>query len=55
MDSGLITQGEYRITTLTKGSEGRIYTSPKAHNLNADHELRHTHLWNVARKKIHET
>jgi hypothetical protein len=43
VDSGLFTQREYRITALTKGSDGRTYKSSKAHSLNMDHELRHTH------------
>jgi len=54
--SGSITQREYRISALTKGSDGRICTSPKGYSLNVYHEMRHTHtLMEQGAEKIHET
>ena len=48
---------QYRITALTKGSDGRTYMSPTGYSLKVDHEMRHTHthththLWNKAQNK----
>ena len=42
VDSGLITERKYIITALTKGSDGRTFTSLEGSSLKVNHEMQHT-------------